>query len=51
VFDVGCYTFEVTITNEVTGTIISDSRSKIDLSWNDNDSDDDTSNDQKAIAC
>ena len=49
--DDGCYTFEVTITNEVTGTIISDSRSKVDLSWNDNDADDDTSNNQKATAC
>ena len=49
--DDGCYTFEVTITNEVTGSVISDSRSKVDLSWNDNDSDDDTSNNQKATAC
>jgi hypothetical protein len=49
--DDGCYTFEVTITNEVTGSIITDSRSKVDLSWNDNDVDDDTSNNQKATAC
>ena len=49
--DDGCYTFEVTITNEATGSIISDSRSKVDLSWNDNDSDDETSNNQKAAAC
>ena len=49
--DDGCYTFEVTITNEATGSIISDSRSKVDLSWNDNDSDDDTSNNRKAAAC
>jgi hypothetical protein len=49
--DDGCYTFEVTITNEATGSIMSDSRSKVNLSWNDNDSDDDTSNNQKAAAC
>jgi len=49
--DDGCYTFEVTITNEVTGSIITDSRSMIELSWNDNDSDDETSNNQKATAC
>jgi len=49
--DDGCYTFEVTITNEVTGSIIIDSRSQVELSWNDNDSDDDTTNNQKATAC
>ncbi len=49
--DDGCYTFDVTITNEVTGTVISDSRSKVDLSWNDNDSDTDTTNNQKATDC
>ena len=49
--DDGCYTFEVKITNEVTGAVITDSRSMIDLSWNDNDSDTETNNNQKAIAC
>ena len=49
--DDGCYTFEVKITNEVTGAVVTDSRSMIDLSWNDNDSDTETNNNQKATAC
>jgi hypothetical protein len=49
--DDGCYTFEVSITSEVSGQTVVDSRSQIDFHWNDNEADEDTSNDQPAEAC
>ena len=47
----GCYTFEVTVTNEVTGTSIIDDRSQIYLSWESNEADEDSSNDEIATTC
>lgn len=47
----GCYTFEVTVTNEVTGTTMVDDRSQIYLSWENNEADEDSSNDDIATTC
>jgi hypothetical protein len=47
----GCYTFEVTITNEVTGTTMVDDRSQIYLSWESNEADEDSGNDDMATTC
>ena len=47
----GCYTFEITVTNEVTGTSIIDDRSQIYLSWESNEADEDSSNDEIATTC
>ena len=49
--DDGCYTFKVTLTNEVGDDIIVDQRSKLNLSWNDNDADEDSSNNQDPTVC
>jgi len=49
--DDGCYTFEVSITSDVSGQTVVDSRSQIEFHWNDNEADEDTSNDQPAESC
>ena len=49
--DDGCYTFEVKITNEVTGEELVDDRSQIYLSWESNESDEDSSNDEMVTTC
>ncbi|MDP6870309.1 MAG: hypothetical protein QGI21_06020 [Candidatus Poseidoniaceae archaeon] len=48
--DDGCYTFKVTLTNDVGDTFVDD-RSKLDLHWNDNDADDDSTNNQDPEVC
>ena len=37
----GCYTFEVTIVNEITGQTVVDDRSSLELFWEENDNRDD----------
>ena len=46
----GCYTFVVTIDNEIS-TSFEDSRSSIEFFWDENESDEDTTNDQPAESC
>ena len=47
----GCYTFKVSVTNEITGQTMVDDRSELELFWDDNEADDDSSNDQSAQNC
>ena len=46
----GCYTFEVEIVNVLGGTYV-DSSSMIQFFWDENESDEDTTNDQPAESC
>ncbi|RZD39854.1 MAG: hypothetical protein CXT71_02865 [Methanobacteriota archaeon] len=49
--DDGCYTFKISVKNEITGQTLVDDRSQLELFWDDNEADDDSANDQSAQNC